>query len=135
MFKKLSVYVISLISCCFIFLPSLAGPAQAQFSPSEQVGLSTIGKTAYEQTDAPKDVRLIIGEAIKFLLGLVGFILIILMLISGIQYMTAAGNKTKIDSAISRIKNSLFGLVIILISYAATIFIISQINNAITSQP
>ena len=108
MLKKLSVYFLGLISYCLILSPSLISPAQAQFSPSEQVGLQEIGSTAYEQSSNPKDIRLIIGEAIKFLLGLVGFILIILMLISGIQYMTAMGNKTKIDTALSRIKNAFF---------------------------
>jgi len=132
MLKKLSVCFIGLISCCLIFSPSLISPAQAQFSPTKQVGIQEIGSTAYEQNSNPKDVRLIIGEAIQFLLGLVGFILIVLMLISGIQYMTAMGNKTKIDTALSRIKNAFFGLIIILISYAATLFIIEQIKHALT---
>ncbi|HNW55621.1 MAG TPA: hypothetical protein PKN62_00880 [bacterium] len=131
MLKKLSVYLIGLMSSGLMLFGSLAIPASAQFSPNDQVGLKTIGQTAYEQSNAPKDVRLIIGEAIKTILSLIGFILIILMIISGIQYMTALGNKAKIDSALGRIKNAFFGLVIILISYAATIFIINQLNNAL----
>lgn len=76
---------------------------------------------------------MIIGNGLKVILELIGFVLVILMIISGLQYMTAAGNKTKIDAAVNRIKNAFIGLIIILIAYAATVFIIAQLTAAIGS--
>lgn len=112
-----------------MFLPT---PAAAQFNPtSQQKGLNKIGATAYATTGQPKDIRLIIGDGLRVVLGLIGFILVILMIISGLQYMLAAGNKTKIDSAINRIKNAFIGLIIILIAYAATVFIIARLTAAV----
>ncbi|NCU44474.1 hypothetical protein EOM71_02230 [Candidatus Falkowbacteria bacterium] len=105
----------------------------AQFAPSQQKGLSTIGTTVYQSGEQPKDIRLIVGDVIKTILGLIGFILVILMIISGLQYMTAAGNKTKLDAAIGRIKNAFIGLIIILVAYAATVFIVAQLAKAVTS--
>lgn len=134
MFKQsLALWLASLLSVLAISLPNLFPlAASAQFAPSQQTGLSTIGSTVYTQTDAPKDIRLIIGSGLKTILGLVGFILVILMIIAGLQYMTAAGNKTKLDAAIARIKNAFIGLIIILVAYAATAFIIAQLVAATT---
>ena len=111
-----------------MFLPT---PAAAQFNPSQQKGLNKIGATAYATTGQPKDIRLIIGDGLRVILGLIGFILVILMIISGLQYMLAAGNKTKIDTAVNRIKNAFIGLIIILIAYAATVFIIARLTAAV----
>ena len=111
-----------------MFLPT---PAVAQFNPSQQKGLNKIGATAYATTGQPKDIRLIIGDGLRVVLGLIGFILVILMIISGLQYMLAAGNKTKIDTAVNRIKNAFIGLIIILIAYAATVFIIARLTAAV----
>ncbi len=111
-----------------MFLPT---PAAAQFNPSQQKGLNKIGATAYATTEQPKDIRLIIGDGLRVVLGLIGFILVILMIISGLQYMLAAGNKTKIDTAVNRIKNAFIGLIIILIAYAATVFIIARLTAAV----
>lgn len=111
-----------------MFLPT---PAAAQFNPSQQKGLNKIGATAYATTGQPKDIRLIIGDSLRVVLGLIGFILVILMIISGLQYMLAAGNKTKIDTAVNRIKNAFIGLIIILIAYAATVFIIARLTAAV----
>ncbi|HNW20185.1 MAG TPA: hypothetical protein PLX67_00930 [bacterium] len=113
-----------------MFFPT---PAAAQFNPSQQRGLNKIGATAYATTGQPQDIRLIIGNGLKVILELIGFVLVILMIISGLQYMTAAGNKTKIDAAVNRIKNAFIGLIIILIAYAATVFIIAQLTAAIGS--
>jgi len=129
--KSLSAQLTGLASI-FIFSLSMFLPTitTAQFSPSEQKGLSTIGQTAYETSEQPRDIRLIVGSVIKTVLSLIGFILVVLMIISGIQYMTAAGNKTGVENAVKRIKNALIGLIIILVAYAATFFIIQQLTLA-----
>ncbi len=126
---RLTVLASILFISLSMFFPT---PAAAQFNPSQQKGLNKIGTTAYATTGQPKDIRLIIGDGLKVILGLIGFILVVLMLISGLQYMLAAGNKTKIDGAISRIKNAFIGLIIILVAYAATVFIIAQLTQAVT---
>lgn len=126
--KSLFIWLTGLASLCIFSLPILwPATATAQFSPGEQRGLETLGRTAYKAEGQPRDIRLVIGGIIKAILSVIGFLLVTLMIIAGIQYMTATGNKTKIDSAISRIKNAFIGLIIILIAYAATAFILAKI--------
>lgn len=133
MFKQsLTAWLASLISLLVISLAVLyPSGVSAQFAPSQQKGLNTIGTTVYQSGEQPKDIRFIVGDTIEIILGLIGFILVILMIISGLQYMTAAGNKTKLDAAIARIKNAFIGLIIILVAYAATVFIIQELSRTI----
>jgi len=100
------------------------------FSPEGQTGLTTIGEEAYGAS-TPKDVRIVITDTIQIILGLIGVILVVLMIIAGVQYMTAGGNQTTIENAVKRIKNAFIGLIIILLSYAITVFIVQQLNLAI----
>ncbi|HNV96881.1 MAG TPA: hypothetical protein PKL13_01010 [bacterium] len=58
----------------------------------------------------------IINMALSFL----GIIFLILIIISGLQWMMAGGNEETISKAKNRIKNSIYGLAIILIAYAIT---------------
>jgi len=102
------------------------------FSPEGQTGFTTIGEEAYGAS-TPKDVRLVVADTVQIVLGLIGIILVVLMIIAGIQYMTAGGNQTTVENAIKRIKNALIGLIIVLFSYAVTVFIIQQLNLAINS--
>ena len=102
------------------------------FSPEGQTGLTTIGEEAYGAS-TPKDVRIVIADTVQIILGLIGIILIVLMIIAGIQYMTAGGKQTTVENAIKRIKNAFIGLIIVLFSYAVTVFIIQQLNLTINT--
>lgn len=134
--SKITIGLINLTGLIMATVLSLSWPPSvaAQFTPTQQTGLTELGNIAYNNNE-PKDIRLAIADVIRVILGLVGFILVILMIIAGVQYMTAAGNKAQIDGAISRIKNAFIGLIIILISYAATVFIIAQLNKALSISP
>ncbi|MDD4290234.1 MAG: hypothetical protein PHH83_03060, partial [Patescibacteria group bacterium] len=58
----------------------------------------------------------IINTAFSFL----GIIFLILIIISGLQWMMAGGNEETISKAKNRIKNSVYGLAIVLVAYALT---------------
>ena len=128
--RSLSIWLVGTLGAVILSL-SLAGPltALAQFSPDQQTGLNLLGQTAYESSQ-PRDIRLVVGDIIKTFLGLIGFLLVVLMIISGLQYLTAAGSKDKITSAIKRIQNAFIGLIIILVAYAATVFILRALVRA-----
>lgn len=70
-----------------------------------------------------KTLEEMIGSVIKFILSFVGIIFLILIIISGIQWMTAGGNDEMISKSKNRIKNATYGLAIVLLAYAITIFV------------
>lgn len=72
-------------------------------------------------------VGTIVASVIKAALGLLAVIFIILMIVAGFQWMTAAGNETKVEKALSMIKTAVIGLIIVLSAYAITYFIFTYL--------
>jgi len=72
-------------------------------------------------------VGTIVASVIKAALGLLAVIFIILMIVAGFQLMTAAGNETKVEKALSMIKTAVIGLIIVLSAYAITYFIFTYL--------
>ncbi len=65
----------------------------------------------------------IVGTAVSAFLGLLGVIFIILMLLAGYNWMTAAGDEEKINKAKKTIQRAIIGLIIVVGSYAIWSFI------------
>lgn len=65
---------------------------------------------------------------INIVLGFIGLIFLVMIIISGIQWMTSGGNEEKITSAKKRIISSAIGVIVILCAYviANTIMTIIQ---------
>lgn len=61
----------------------------------------------------------VIGQVLSFL----GVIFLILMIVGGIQWMTAAGNQERVAKAKQLITSAIIGLVIVFSAYAITAFI------------
>lgn len=70
-----------------------------------------------------KSLEEMIGLVIKFILSFVGIIFLILIIISGLQWMTAGGNEEMISKSKNRIKNATYGLAIVLLAYGITMFV------------
>ncbi len=70
------------------------------------------------------DLPTVIGNIIKTILSFIGILFLILIIVSGIQWMTAGGNEDTVKKSKARIKNAIFGLAITIFAYAITYFII-----------
>jgi TRAP-type C4-dicarboxylate transport system permease small subunit len=71
-----------------------------------------------------------VGSLINIFIGILGIIAVIIVLIGGFTWMTAAGEQGKIDSAKGMLKSGVIGLAIILSAYAITNFVITQLTDA-----
>lgn len=75
------------------------------------------------------DLKDTVVNIIKFFLGLLGLIAIVMMLYGGFTWMTAGGNEDKVDTAKKIISSASIGLVIVLISWAIVQFVINSTSN------
>jgi hypothetical protein len=89
-----------------------------------EAGLTTAG-----------DLPTLIGRLIAVVLGAVGILFVILVVQSGIQYMTAGGDDTKVKTAKTRIIQAVIGIVITVGAYAISSFVINQISKATEAPP
>jgi hypothetical protein len=83
--------------------------------------------------DPNVDLPKFIGNLIKFGLTLVGSIFLLLIIYAGFQWMTAGGNTDQTKKAAQTMRNSVIGLIIIILAYAITITIFNVILGATTS--
>ncbi len=83
------------------------------------------------KTDIEEDsfISNFVGTLINTVLSILGVIFIILTIISGIRWMTAAGNDEQVNKAKSAIKQSLIGLFIVVVSWGFWALILRIINQ------
>ena len=101
--------------------------AQSPLAPAQEM-LTTGGQAAYGQ-GAKTDLPVLIGQVIKILLGVSGAIVMIFTFYGGFLYMTAGGNTEQIKEAKNWITNGIIGLIICVLAYAITTFVVDQISN------
>ena len=100
---------------------------------NQQTLLQEVGGQAYN-TKKPQDARVTILELVNLILGLLALIAVILLIISGVQYMTSGGNEEKTKKSLENIKNLAIGLLIILASWGIVYYLLSIIVCVTTTE-
>ena len=134
LFSKISV---SLILLAFLgFLPMFA---QAQFTSDLSNNFSgnlqqAANKASYPSTQASENyINTRLGLFIT--LAFIGTIFLILIIYSGIQWMTAGGNEEKVEKSKKRIINAVIGLIVILSAYIITTFVYNYFDAKFLTVP
>ena len=95
--------------------------ASAQLLNSATDDITT--QVATQASLGQMDVGSLIARIIQILLGFLGVIFLVLMILGGFRWMTAAGNEESIKHAQGTIKTAIIGLIIILAAYSITYFV------------
>lgn len=77
-----------------------------------------------------RDLKDTITQVLNVLLGFLGIIAVIVILLGGFKWMTAAGNEEKVGEAKKLLGAGIVGLVIILAAYAIATYVINTISQA-----
>lgn len=125
LFKKitsLAIFIILLLNFLQFSLPVLA----------EDYGLSaTIGASTNNRVlQANSDIKITVGSAIGKILAFVGILFFILMIYSGILWMTARGEEAQVTKAKDLIIAAIIGLAIVLSAYAITSYLGTSLITA-----
>ncbi|MCF7860100.1 pilin [Patescibacteria group bacterium] len=83
--------------------------------------------------DTPDDIRYTIVRFINISLLFLGVIFLILVLIAGFKYMTAAGNEEQVKSALKQITQAVIGLVIVLSAWGISYWILMRLQAAVSN--
>ncbi len=79
------------------------------------------------------DPRTILARLIRMALSFVGIIVLVLILWSGLSYMTAGGDEERAANARKTFFNTLIGLVIILMAYSIVTFVLKAFTGTVTT--
>jgi len=103
---------------------------QCQAKALQQIGDQVGWEGAGEVTDTAISQK--IGQIISYILAFLGVIFLVLVVISGIQWMTAGGNEEKVSKSRTRLVNATIGLAIVMAAYAITWFVVDKLQNSIS---
>jgi hypothetical protein len=107
----------------------LASPLHADTWLDRQTGIQPNDAIAEQFGGQPKDVRVIVAQAIYVFLGFLGIIFVVYLVIAGFKWMNSKGDQAEIKKAREMITNAIIGLVIIATAWAISSFVFSRINN------
>ena len=126
MIKRISS-ITCLVLIFLLFFSFVNNYAFAAYDFTAESGLSDSGtEMGYDESGNLKQPPAeIIGMIINIALSLMGVIFLGLTIYGGFIWMLARGDQSQVEKALSIIKNSFIGLVIVLAAYALTSFIYS----------
>jgi hypothetical protein len=82
----------------------------------------------YNTDNAGSQLENYISSVIKTILSILGILFMILLIYGGFLWMTDQGNTTQVEKAKKLITAAVVGLIIILLSYAISIFVFERIG-------
>ncbi|MBL7141537.1 hypothetical protein ISS21_00330 [Patescibacteria group bacterium] len=81
------------------------------------------------------DISLIVGRIISVVLGLISIILVVLLIVGGFMWMTAGGNVEQVTKAKTMMTNAFIALVIIVLAFAITRFVVKEMIEVTAPPP
>lgn len=102
-----------------------------QSSQTPQNRLNDIAGKSQYVTEGTLSAQTIIINVVIYALGFLGAYFLILIIISGIQWLTSGGNEDKISHAQDRVKNAAIGFAVVLTAYALVTLAIKIFSQAV----
>ncbi|MDZ7798819.1 MAG: pilin [Patescibacteria group bacterium] len=89
----------------------------------------SIGDIGGEVGLGTADLRDTVVNIIQWVLGILALVAVVMIIIGGFQWMTAAGNEERIEKAKKVISAAVIGLIIVLLAWAIVIFVAGTTSN------
>jgi amino acid transporter len=128
----------ALILLTFLVIPTIlltqTNIASASSLWDAQVGIKDVGQKAYGESGDPQDIRITAMKIVNVVLQFLSVIFLILIILSGYQWMTAGGNEEQLKKAQKNLSNAVIGLVIILASWSISYFILRRMVAIATNE-
>lgn len=120
-------FLIALISLCLL-VPGFVLAANLNINDDL---LKEIGGTLPDAyASQSQDPFVLVGRIIRVALSFLGIGAVSLMVYAGVLWMTAAGNDDKVAEAKKTMKNAAIGLILIMMSYSLTWFVVTRAQRA-----
>ncbi len=119
-----------LLSIGGFILISLVVFVTASFFSETAIAQVNVGEYGATFGLGTADLMSTVINIVQWALGFLGLIAVIMIMYGGFIWMTAGGNPEKIDKAKKILQRAVIGLVIILLSWAITLFITTRIQDA-----
>jgi len=120
----------NLILFSFLIVIFVAG-VNFVFAQSPNIGMDYVGDIGLSEA-SDFDPRVMIVNVVRFILGFLGIIAVVMIMYGGWLWMTASGQPERIEKAKRTLIAAVIGLIIILAAFAIVTFVINFTDQAIT---
>jgi uncharacterized membrane protein YidH (DUF202 family) len=122
-------FLLSLIVFAIVFTPMVVF---AQEGARNVIGFGYAQQLGLEATNAdPRDTAV---DIVRYLMTFLGIIAVVVILLGGFRWMTAAGNEDRVAEAKKLLIAGVIGLIIILAAFAIVTFVVDITEDAISGQ-
>lgn len=125
--KKFLMIALTILTISVMVLPVLgawaATPATTDQPNIKGYFEQTRGSAGGSQETLPETV----GRIIKWVVGLIGVILVAMFIYGGVAYATSAGNEDRVETGKKIMMYSIMGILIVAIAFAATDYVINAL--------
>jgi Zn-dependent protease with chaperone function len=121
--KIFSVIILASLMLAIAFSLSVS-PALAQGAADNLMWGGTEANVEAALGLGNEDPRTMVASVVNVAMGFLGIIAVVIVLLGGFKWMTAAGNEDKIEESKGLITSGVVGLIIILMSWAIAKFVI-----------
>ena len=126
--KKIAVLAILMLTIVPVFALTLNANAQAD--ANELLWGEKIGDIETNLGLGNEDPRTMAAAVVRIVLGFLGIIAVLIILLGGFKWMTAAGNEDQIGQAKKLLAAGVIGLIIILMAFGLAQFVINALYTA-----
>lgn len=133
--RKILITLVSLVAVLQMALvPVMSVSAQSLDSAGKYLGQTGLSGTTSDNpvtsdTSANR-LFLFIGKIINVAFGLLGIVFVVLILYAGFTWMTAQGDTKAVDKAKTMLTQAVIGLIIMVLAYSITGFVMRSISEA-----
>lgn len=113
------------IALMWLWLAGITSTTSAQFSPGNQIGIGVPGT----DQDQGGNLLQVVKNFINWVLGILGFITLVVLLYGGFQMVTAAGDEDKYNSGFKILKQAGIWLVFVWLAWFVISIIFFLINT------
>jgi uncharacterized membrane protein YidH (DUF202 family) len=134
--NKFFKHIVAFTMLMFVFSAAFAlttSTVKAQEAAAEAFGLADLDGEI-NLSDAEKDPKTVAIDIINYLLTFLGIIAVVIILLGGFKWMTAAGNEDKVAEAKKLIVAGIIGLAIIMSAWVITKAVISAVDTNILQE-
>ncbi len=135
--EKVKTVIMGLAAVATLGSATLIAPAASavESGSTDKTSYDTVTKytnsaDAGEGAGQKFELMPVLHTALNVVLGVIGFIAVVMIIVGGVQYTTSAGDAAKVTKAKNTILYGVVGLVIALLAFAIVNFILSNIFNA-----
>lgn len=109
-----------------LLFPGAATAATSTFSESVLDSLQIFGANMGLPDTDP---RIIVARLVRAAMGLVGIVVLVMILLSGLSFMVSGGDEEKVKGAKRTFFNAIIGLIIMLSAYGIVAFVLRSLST------